>query len=401
MPIFIYKAKKNNAENVSGEITARDTDEAVELISSQGLLPVSVEEKGDGTLLAEKKGQHISRRDIYVFTRQLVSLLKSGIPLLQALDVLSRQTRSVSLGRILIQMTADIRDGRSFSSCLVDRGDVFPALYASMAKAGEESGKLPVLLARMASYYKQQEAIAGQVRSALAYPLFMLLVGAGTVVFVLTFVMPKMAVLFDGLGSSLPMPTKIILALSQYVRHGWPFVLIGIFMLVLGWRMAIKTPSFRRSMHQFILSIPVINDLMIKLELERFSRTLSLLLESGIPILRAFEISIPTLSNGLLQKDLWLCQSKVAGGLSFGEALGEVGWMPDIVGQLVAVGETSGQLPQSLNDIADTYEQDIAEVLKSVTTLLEPVLILLVGSVVGFIVFAMLLPVFQMDLFAR
>jgi type IV pilus assembly protein PilC len=401
MPIFIYKAKKNNAENVSGEVTARDTDEAVELISQQGLLPVSVVEKGDSLLFTEKKNRHVSRRDISVFTRQLVSLLKSGIPLLQALDVLSRQTRSVSLGWILTQMTADIRNGRSFSACLADRSDIFPSLYASMAKAGEESGKLPVLLGRMAVYYKQQEDIAMKVRSALAYPLFMLLVGGATVVFVLTFVMPKIAVLFEGLGSALPLPTQIILAVSQYVRQGWPLLLLFILMLVLGWRMALKSSQFRRSIHQFILSIPMVSDLMIKLELERFSRTLSLLLESGISILRAFEIAIPTLSNESLQKDLWLCQSKVAGGMSFGEALGEVVWMPDIVGQLVAVGETSGQLPQSLNDIADTYEQDIAEVLKTVTTLLEPVLILLVGGIVGFIVFAMLLPVFQMDLFAR
>lgn len=401
MPIFIYKAKKDNAENVSGELTARDADEAVELISQQGLLPVFVEEKGNSRLLAQKTGGRVPRRDIYLFTRQLVSLLKSGIPLLQALEVLSRQTRSVFLGQVLTQMTADIRNGRSFSSCLAERSGIFPALYASMAKAGEESGKLSVLLARMAAYYKQQEDISGKVRVAVTYPLFMLFVGGATVIFVLTFVMPKIAVLFEGLGSVLPLPTKIILGLSQHLRQGWPFLLAVFFVLILGLRMAMRSSSVRRRVHQFILSVPFVNEFMIKLELEKFSRTLSLLLESGISILRAFEIAIPTLSNESLQKDLWLCQHKVAGGMSFGEVLAEVSWMPTIVGQLVAVGETSGQLSQSLNDIADMYEQDIAEVLKSVTTLLEPVLILLVGGIVGFIVFAMLLPVFQMDLFAR
>lgn len=400
MSLFIYQARKNNAEYVSGEINAVNVDEAVELLSQQGLLPISIQE--------QKKGQtkyhyqkHISQKDIYLFTRQLASLLKSGVALLEALDVLSKQVKSSYLRRILVEITDDIRQGKSFSFCLKERSNVFSLLFSSMVKAGEESGRLVPLLNRMVLYYKQQEEIFSKIRTALIYPIFMLVVGIGTVIFVLTFVLPKIAVLFEGIGNSLPMPTQIVLYMSSVLKSYWWILFLVCVGLSVVWKWAVKKTFFRQRVHQYLLMMPMIKNILIKIELERFTRTLSLLLESGITILRAFEIAIPTLLNETLQKDLWICQTKVAGGVGLGESLDSIEWMPDMVGQLVSIAETSGNLPQALNDIADSYEQDISDLLKIATTLLEPLLILLVGGVIGFIVFAMLLPVFQMDLFAR
>ncbi len=400
MPLFTYQAKKNNAENVFGQINASSVDEAVELLSQEGLLPISVQEKQQGSkkVFFQKR---VSQQDLYLFTRQLVSLLKSGVALLEALDVLSKQVKSLNLRRILVEIAEDIRQGKSFSFCLNERKNIFSTLYASMVKAGEESGKLVPLLNRMAVYYKQQQEIFSKIRTALIYPIFMLLIGLATVIFVLTFVLPKISVLFEGISTALPLPTQIVLKMSFLLKeYWWMFALGSVGFWALG-KWAGKKSFIRCKIHQYLLMIPMVKNILIKIELERFTRTLSLLLESGITILRAFEIAIPTLLNETLQKDLWICQTKVAGGVSLGEALSSIEWMPDMVGQLVAIAETSGNLPQSLNDIAETYEQDISELLKVVTTLLEPMLILLVGGVIGFIVFAMLLPVFQMDLFSR
>jgi type II secretory pathway component PulF len=229
----------------------------------------------------------------------------------------------------------------------------------------------------------------------------MLVVGIGTIIFVLLFVMPKIAVLFDGITSALPFATLAVMGLSRFLQHGWPFILIGSAVFLVAGKFAWKDPRVRQAVSGAVIAFPVIKEIALKFELERFTRTLGLLLDSGIPILRAFEIAIPTVANENLCKDLWLCHAQVTGGSPFGETLRALPWVPDIVAQMVVVGEESGELGRSLQDIADTYEQDIAETLKTATTLIEPLLILLVGAVVGFIVFAMLLPVFQMDLFSR
>ena len=399
MPVFIYKAKQEDAQTVSGEVSARDLDEAIDLVSRQGLLPVSVEEKGllSSGLLTHK----VRPRLVYVFTRQLAGLLKSGVPLLQALEVLGRQTRDASFSSIIHDIIMNLRNGRQLSLCLKDHPQAFPDIYVALVRAGEESGRLKELLLSLSVYHRKQEEISSKVRGALTYPAFMLVVGVATVFFILSFVMPKISVLFVGMGTDLPWPTRVVMGLSHALRLVWPVFFVLAFIGVLSVRFLSQAVGFQRRVRGFITSLPLIKGFAVKTDMERFSRTLGLLLESGIPILKALEIAVPTLDHQPLRQELALCQERVTGGASFGECLRESSYVPDIVAQLIAVGEESGELPGALRDIADTYEQEISETTKAATTLLEPLLILVVGLVVGFIVFAMLMPVFQMDMFAH
>lgn len=403
MPVFVYKAKKENADAVEGDIVARDGEEAVDLLTRQGLIPVSVEERSSaaGGLLRDLKASPVGLKQMYVFTRQLVGLLKSGVALLQALDVLARQTRNAYFSRVLTEVASGIRNGRSFSSALLEYPAVFSTLYVAMARAGEESGRLRELLTNMTVYFRKQDEISSRIRSALAYPAFMLGVGVLTVFFILAFVMPRITVLFEGMNVPLPWPTVFIMGLSHLVGKGWLYLTGGIVLAVILLRSFDQTARLRRGFVQAATLVPFLKELAFKVDAERFARTLGLLLQSGIPILKALEVAAPTVSSDELKNALSLVHERVAGGAGFGDALREVSALPELFAQLIAVGEESGELAGTLMDIADSYEQDISEITKTLTTLLEPLMILLVGAIVGFIVFAMLLPIFQMDIFAK
>jgi general secretion pathway protein F len=265
--------------------------------------------------------------------------------------------------------------------------------------AGEESGRLREMLLALCVYQKKQEEVARKVRGALTYPLFMLAVGVGTVFFVLTFVMPKLTVLFEGMRQGLPWPTRCVMAMSHAVRVAWPILAGIVFIGALAARFIFRTPEVRRRCGYFLAVIPWIRAVVLKVDLERFARTLGLLLESGIPLLKALEIAVPVIQDEALRRDMVLCQERVASGSSFGECLAESRNVPDLAVELIMVAEESGALSGALNDIAATYEDEINELTRAVTTLIEPLLVVIVGLVVGFIVFAMLMPIFQMDMF--
>jgi type II secretory pathway component PulF len=403
MPNYFYKAKKDNAQTVTGNVFARDPDEAVDLVHHMGLLPVSVVEKGEEESAAVPggRGAIVRSKDIFAFTKQLVSLLKSGLPLLKSLEVLSAQTRNRNFGGIIQSIVLDIRNGRSFSAALMERPAVFTPLYVAMARAGEESGKLREFLLSISDHYRKQEEISSKVRSALAYPFFMFVVGVLTVAFILSFVMPRIMVLFKDLQTALPLPTQIVIKATWLLQRGWPVIFILVLLLTIFWRSFGRTARMRRFISGFFSTIPFVRELLLKIDLERFTRTLSLLLSCGIPILKALEIAVPSLSHDGLKGELDSARERVAGGLSLGGALQDSRCIPPLVVQLITVGEASGELSQSLRDLAETYEQEISETTKMLTTLIEPALILGVGLVIGFIVFAMLMPIFQMDMFAR
>lgn len=400
MPLFSYKAKKDTGATVQGEILATDQREAIDLVSRMNLLPVAVEEKNaEISLHSPLPTSASSSRSLLTFSKQLVSLLKSGVPLLRALEMILRRTKDIRLVGVLKDIVSNIRNGRSFSACLAEHADYFPRLYIAMARAGEESGQLKEMLANVVVYYRKQEEIASKVRTALVYPAFMLALGCVTVVFILTFVLPRILVLFRDLGSNLPLPTLIVMRLSDLACKLWPFAVVALFLLLVLLRSPAFVVSLRAVFFRLMSGIPFFANFFLKIDLERFSRTTSLLLRSGIPVLRSLEIAGPTVVNEQLADALTLCQQQIAGGAGFAQALSSAENIPDTFVQLIAVGEESGELARALEDIADTYEEEISELTKVLMTLLEPVLILGVGLVVGFLVFAMLMPIFQMDAF--
>jgi len=405
MTTFFYTAKKNTAETVTGQITAEDQEEAIELINQLGFLPVSVEEQVSGEnnknsdfsnedLRTKKK---IKTKELYIFSRQLANLLKAGVPILRSLDIIEEQTQNHFLKKIIAQVAKDIKNGKTLSESLKVFPNVFSFLYITMVRAGEESGNLREMLVSIANYQRRQEEILSKVRTALVYPMVMAVVGLATIWFVLVFVLPKMAGLFQNMGDALPLPTAILLGMSDILGKWWMVILLGILAGVFSLKRFFQSDQGRVLMSRFLLKMPLFGEIILKAELARFCRTLLLLFKSGVSIVRAIPIVIPILSNELIKKQLAQCNEDLTSGGSFGESLKRSTAMPAMMGHLIAVGEESGNLNEVLGEIAGTYEQETDENIKIMTTLLEPIMILGIGLAVGFIVFAILLPIFQMD----
>jgi len=425
MAVFYYKAKNKNAETIVGEIEARTKDEAVDKIDRFGLVPVLVEPASSDKVRSLKTGVHEGRqpkpdsvpaagravtagrsrrsvgiKDLYLFSRQFASLMKSGISILHALQVMTRQTKNSRLKRAVAVIRAEIQGGKSLSDSLQMYPDVFPPIYVSMSRAGEESGKLQGVIAGLADYLKSQMEIRNKIMMALVYPLMMLLFGMAAVAFILTSVMPKITRVFLDTQQILPLPTRIVMRISDILVHGWGWIFAGALIIGVLFRQWKATDHGRRMLCRVQLRIPFLSELWKKEDLSRFARTMALLIESGVPIITAMKLSIPIVSNVLIREELTACQEELVAGRSFAEQIKQMTLIPDIMGDMLAVGEEAGSLGLSLNDIADHYEQEIGDAVKVMTTLFEPVMIVLIGALIGFVVIAMLMPIFQMDMFA-
>ena len=406
MPVYRFKAKKGPESLVESELEAQSEREAVERISAMGYIPVHIE-------LADKAGQsraavpgrvaagssagRIRSREITVFTRQLSSLLKSGVPILRSLQIIADQSANQNFKNVLYSIQRAVKEGAPFSSVLSRYPAVFSPLYIAMVRAGEDSGALPEVLVRIAEYRRQQEQMFSQFKMAMVYPVLMILVGIGTVVFMLTFVLPRLMGIYSTMGQSLPWPTKALIASSDFLR-AWGIWLGVILIAVIGMaRRQSRTSAGRLALSAFVLHIPVVGGLMLKSELARFGRTLELLLKSGLPILKAITITVPILQNEVIKRQLLNCYKTLEQGGSFSSSLRSSKAIPAFMSNLISVGEESGRLDESLNEVAASYERDTEESLRVMHSLLEPVMMLVMGLLVGFIVMAMLLPIFEIN----
>ena len=398
MATYVYKAKKSTAETVTGKITAGSQEEAVELINQLGFLPVSVFPEEELPALRKRSlPRRIKQKELYLFSRQLANLLKSGVSILRALQIISEQTGNGYFRKVIMDIHREVKNGKSLSEGLAQFPKIFSSLYVTLVHAGEESGRLQQMLVNIAMYQRRQAEIFSKVRTALAYPVLMAFVGVATVYFVLTFVLPKMMGLFNSIGEQLPLPTLILIKISYFLSHWWPALLIGIGGLTALLRLWGLSHSGRSAWSRVALHLPLFGPVILRSELSRFARTLVLLLEGGVSIIKALEISIPSLRNEIIKDHLLRCKKTLTTGGSFGESMKKSNEIPAMMGHLISVGEESGNLNEVLSEIADTYEQETNEQVKIMTTLLEPLMILLIGGVIGFIVFAMLLPIFQID----
>lgn len=418
MPQFAYRAKKGPSDVVNGTLEAASVEEALEKLDGMGLLPVRVDEvgasKADGAAPKKRasdsapaqaapaprrlKGGRIKSSQITMFGRQLSSLIKSGVPILRALWIISEQTDSVALRAFLSQAQDEIKNGSTLSSVLVRYPKLFPPVYIAMVRAGEDSGTLQETLLRVSEYRKKQEDLASKVRSASAYPALMALTGAGTILFMLAFVIPKLTTLFDRMGEALPLPTQILMAVSNALRT--PPFWAGAAVLAAAVTAAVRFKSERASLFwsRAALSAPFVKDFVLKTELARFSRTLELLVRCGTPIMRAIEITAPVVENRVLRRVFEQAQKDLGGGGTLGQTLKRSRDIPLFMTNLVSVGEESGSLDDALGEIASFYEAETEEAVKTVTSLLEPLMILGMGLIVGFIVIAMLLPMFELNM---
>ncbi|MBI3602310.1 MAG: type II secretion system F family protein [Candidatus Omnitrophica bacterium] len=401
MPSYLYKAKKNFAETVTGRMEAQTQEEALDLIHQLGLVPVSLEEVAGGILVRDIRPRRISLKEIYYFTKQLGGLIKSGVALLKSLEVISTQTKNVYLAKVISDIALAVKSGRSFSLTLSDYPEIFSPLYVAMVQAGEEIGHLRGVLLDVAEFQKKQQEFSSKVTGALVYPLLMLAIGLLTVSFILTFVLPKIAVIYADTSQSLPWPTLVITQVSYFFQTFWIFLVMVVVIATIIFNRWYQRPSAKIIIGQWFLHMPFLRELVVKTDLVRFTRTTHLLLNSGLTLVRSMEVALPTITNPLLREDLSNCVGGLKSGESLGSCLKQSLLVPDMIRQMLSVAEESGSLQESLGDIAEAYEAEINETIRLITTLLEPAMILTVGLVVGFIVFAMLLPIFSMDILAR
>ena len=402
MTTFVYKAKKSNAETVSGQITAQSQEEAIELINQLGFLPISVQPQTDeGPAVDLAQPRKVKSKTIYLFSRQLANLLKSGVSILRALAIIEEQTQDRYFRRVIANIRWGIKNGKSLSECLSLFPHIFSNLYVAMIHAGEESSNLQKMFVSISQYQRRQEEILSKVRTAMAYPIFMGVMGLATVYFILTFVLPKMSGLFESLGDTIPLPTLMLLGLSRFLHEAGIWIFLFILIVAFSFMQWLHTRKGSFISSQFLLKLPLFGEIILKTELARFCRTLVLLSRSGASIVKALQITIPMLSNDLLKLHLEKCKEDLMAGGLLGESIKESGQIPAMMGHLISVGEESGNLDEVLEEIAETYEAETDEKIKLMTTLLEPMMILAVGLIIGFIVFAMLLPIFEINVLAK
>ena len=429
MPQFSYRAKKGPDRVVDGTIEASTADEAVEKLDAMGLVPTRLDEVRAGAAAAVKtesengdnpaKKQHapssaavppaakrtlfggIRSRDITAFGRQLSTLLKSGVPILRALQIITDQTENAKLRKVFEHVQAEVRDGNPLSSVLTQYPKLFPPIYIAMVRTGEDSGTLQETLLRVSEYRQRQEEIVSHIRTAMAYPMLMGLTGVGTVVFMLTFVIPRLSSIFTSMGGALPLPTRILMAASAVFQKKIFWVVAAAVLAAVTALVRSQPDRVKRLWSALSLRLPLVRAFTIKAELARFTRTLSLLIQCGISILKAIEITTPVLSNTVLRGHFAKTHDIVAGGGSFGQSLKETGAFPLFMTNVLQVGEESGKLDEALSEIAQFYERETDEAIKVMTSLLEPLMILVMGLIVGFIVIAMMLPMFELNMMVK
>jgi general secretion pathway protein F len=339
----------------------------------------------------------VRQHDLLLLTRELATLVSAGLPLDRALSVLAGLTTKAELRRIIEQVLRAVQHGKSLAEALADYPKIFPPLYVNMIKAGELGGFLDTALHRLAEYLERAHEVQEEIKSALAYPVILVLVGGASILFMFTFVLPKFAMLFEDVGQALPTSTRLLLGISHGLRaYWWVLVLAGVGVWA-GIRRYLATPQGRFTWDRWSLNVVVIGQLLRKREVGRFARTLGTLLKSGVPLLQALEVVEAVVSNQMVSRALKGVRVGVREGQGIAGPLGRSGVFPTLAFQMVSVGEETGRLDEMLMRVAEYYERDTYTQLKRLTALVEPLLILTMGLVVGFVVIAMLLGVFSVN----
>ena len=399
MTYFKYLAKSSPETVVTGTLEAPSTAIAVDRLAQQGLMPLSVttQEQSEGLLeqLFRSGSRKVKTAALADFTRQLANLFGAGITLTEALSLLSKQTASRRLQTAALQVCEAIQSGSTLAQGLEAAGGVFPKMYVSMVAAGEEAGYLEDVLLRLADSLETERELRSKVSSAMVYPVFLASVGLGTVVILMTQVIPRFKSIFESVSSQLPLPTRILINLSSILTHWWP-VAVGVsLVLFVAVRQWLRTESGRLAFDRFRLRLPAFGKLILHIELARLTRTLGLMLANGVIMLKALAVTADTLGNRFIAAQVRTAARQVAEGCPLWESLAKGGLVSATVLGMVRVGEATGSLDKMLLRIASQYEQDTARSVKVLVNLLEPVMIVVLGGTVGFIVVAMLLPIFS------
>ena len=402
MPTYAYRAKDSALKVVQGTIEAENETAAITRLGGLGVYPLTITEAEVGSHLPViAAARRVPNRALAEMSRQLADLLGGGLSLFNALSLLSQQIEHRLLRQIIGEVSQAVHYGQALSDALARHPEVFSPFYISMVRTGETGGGLDAVLIRLADVGESEAELKSRVTSALVYPLVVLLIGILTIVVLLTYVVPKLTGLFTETGQLLPLPTRVLLAISGALTQWWWLWALGLTAGAWAARAIPRSSGGRLLVDRTLLEVPLVGTLVRKLETARLTRNLGVMAGQGVPILQALEVGSATISNMILRQAVLRVKDAVQGGASLADALTQSRQFPVFVSHMVAVGEESGTLDGALLKIASSYERETERALRTLTTVLEPLLIVVVGVVVMFIVISMLLPIFELGLVAQ
>ena len=407
MAVFEYKGVNASGKSVGGIIDAESPRLARQKLRSDGIFPTEVaEEKAQKSRLSQDISfqnlfQRIRTQEISVMTRQLATLLRAGLPLVSSLNALTDQIENPKLKKVITQIRERVNEGSALAAAMEEFPKVFPDLYVNMISAGEASGALELVLFRLAEYQEGQVRIRNRIRAALIYPAVMTVVGFGVLGILFTFVVPKFVAIFEDLEQALPLPTVILIGISDFVRAYWYLLLLFAGAAAYGLARYRQTPTGREHYDLFLLKIPVFGKLIMLGVVIRFTRTLSTLLSSGVPLLKALDILTAVVNHAVFAKAISSARVSVTEGASLSQPLKQSGIFPPILIHMIASGEQSGELEEMLAKVAEIYEEEAETLASTLMSLLEPVLILGMALIVSFVVISILLPLLEINQMVR
>lgn len=395
--IFTYTAKDSEGVDKAGFVEAVSTDQAVEVLRGRNLVPTEIKEKQTSSFkLLFKRLQGISEKEKTVFTRQLATMVEAGLPLARALEILVGQTRNPRFREMLSSSLRDVQAGVSLSSSLEKHEGIFSRVYISLIRAGEASGALDTILKRLADNQEKRQEFIGQTRGALIYPAIVVVGMGGVFVMMMTFVIPKLTDMYRDLGADLPLPTKIMIGLSDFMTGFWWLILLVIGVTAfLGWRFS-QTKQGRYIFARMVLRLPIVGNISGQSQLAELSRTLGLLVSSGVPILTALDISKGAVGNVLYLEAIDRVAVSVEKGAPLSAAIKKDALFPVSLGQMVEVGEETGKVDEVLFKTAKFFESEVDQQVKNLTAALEPAIMVLLGVMVGFLILSVILPIYSL-----
>jgi type IV pilus assembly protein PilC len=394
MATFLYSARTATGDLQTGELQVKNRDEVSAYLRKQRMIPVKIEQKRGFQL--PTLGTGVRTREIVIFTRQFATMINSGLPLVQSLDILAKQSENKLLKKVIQDVLYDVEAGQTLADALRQHENVFPPLYTNMVAAGEAGGILDTILLRLAVFLEKAESLRRKIKGAMIYPSVIFTVAIGAIVVLLVFVIPTFQELFASVNMALPAPTQFVIFLSETMQARWYIFGLAIVMGVIGLRQYYKTSNGELVLDRLLLSSPIIGPLQRKTAIARFTRTLGTLVASGVSILDGLEITAKTAGNRVLHDAIMASRASIAGGETISEPLRKSGVFPPMVVSMINVGEQTGGLDEMLTKIADFYDDEVDAAVAALLSAMEPVMIVFLGVIVGGMIVSMYLPIFDL-----
>lgn len=405
MPKFMYRVKSAQGKEMNGVIDTKTQREAIDKLRGQQFIVLSLNEQKENMLNVMLKSLPFFKQGtsgkvkvkyLVLFSRQLSTLVSAGVPIVQGLAILCEQIDSKNFKSIVEAVKADIEGGLSIADSMAKYPNCFDELYVGMIRSGETGGVLDIILERLSTYLEATAKLKGKIKSAMVYPVIVSMVAVGITTFLLVVVIPTFKQVFTAFGSELPLPTQILISFSEWLRAYIIFIFIGFGILLALFTQYIRTENGKRIWHKFLLKLPIFGPLLRKVAIAKFSRTLGTLVKSGVPILEAISTTGKTSGNKIVEDAVMKARENIREGERIAAPLKESGVFPPMVIQMIAVGEETGALDSMLNKIADFYDQEVDVAVTGLTSMIEPIIIVVMGVVIGTIVVAMFMPVFEL-----